>query len=47
MTVGELIKILSQYDKDSEVTIFDYEYNEESMIISVDFLNKKIVLFYD
>ena len=47
MTIGDLINILSQYDKDCEINIFDYELNEISKIENVEFLGNKIVLFYE
>ena len=45
MTVYELIKILSQYDKDCEVFIFDNEYIEERAIISVDIKDNEVIIF--
>ena len=47
MTIGELIEELSQYDKNCEVKIFDYEFNDISKIDSVEFLGDKVVLFYE
>ena len=47
MTIGELINILSQYDKDCKVNIFDYEFNDISEIKNIEFLGDKIVLFYE
>ena len=47
MTIGELIEELSQYDKNCEVNIFDYEYNDISKIENVEFLGNKVVLFYE
>ena len=47
MTIGELIEELSQYDKNLEVKVYDYEYNDISKIDSVDFLGNKVVIFYE
>ena len=45
MTVGELMTILSQYDKDCEVVIFDNEYIEERVIIAVDRKDKDVIIY--
>ena len=47
MTIGELIKDLSQYDKNLEIKIFDYEFNDICKIDSIENLGDKIVLFYE
>ena len=47
MTVGELITILSQYDKDSDVVIYDYESLEESKIDMISHEANKVILFYE
>ena len=47
MTVGELITILSQYDKDSDVFIYDYESLEESKIDMISHEANKVILFYE
>ena len=47
MTIGELITILSQYDKDSEVVIYDYESLEESEIDMISYEGNKVILFYE
>ena len=47
MTVGELITVLSQYDKDSEVLIYDYESLEDSKIDMISHEANKVILFYE
>ena len=47
MTVGELMTILSQYKKDSEVVIYDYESLEESKIDMISYEANKVILFYE
>ena len=47
MTVGELITVLSQYDKDSEVLIYDYETLEDSKIDMINHEANKVILFYE
>ena len=47
MTVGELITILSQYDKASEVLIYDYESLEDSKIDMISHEANKVILFYE
>ena len=47
MTVGDLIFLLSIYDKDSEVVIYDYESLEESEIDMIKSSDNKIILFYE
>ena len=47
MTIGELMTILSQYDKDSDVVIYDYECLEESKIDMVSHEANKVILFYE
>ena len=45
MTVSELITILSQYDKECEVLIFDNEYIDTRVIISVDSKDKEVIIY--
>lgn len=47
MRVGELITILSQYDKDSDVVIYDYESLEESKIDMISYEANKVILYYE
>ena len=47
LTIGELIEKLSQYDKNLEVKVYDYEYNDIYKIDNVEFLGNKIVIFYE
>ena len=47
MTVGELIDILSLYDKDSKVFIYDYECLEESKIDVIKSSGNKVILYYE
>ena len=47
MTIGELINELSQYDKNLEIKIFDYEFNDICKIDNLEFLGDKIVIFYE
>ncbi len=45
MTVGDLITILSHYDKEYEVLIFDNEYIETRVIITVDSKDKEVIIY--
>lgn len=47
MTIAELITILSHYDKDSDVVIYDYESLEESKIDMISHEANKVILFYE
>lgn len=47
MTVGDLIALLSLYDKDSEVLIYDYESLEESKIDMISYEGNKVILYYE
>ena len=47
MTVGELMFILSIYDKDSKVFIYDYESLEESEIDMIKSSGKDVILYYE
>lgn len=45
MTVGELINILLQYDKDCKVNIFDYDCEEIKAIYLIEDKDKKVILY--
>ena len=47
MTIGELIALLSLYDKDSKVFIYDYECLEESEIDVIKSSGNKVILYYE
>ena len=47
MTVGDLIALLSLYDKDSNVVIYDYETLEESKIDMIKSSENKVILYYE
>ena len=47
MTVGDLIFLLSIYDKDSEVVIYDYECCEESKIDIIKSSGNKVIIYYE
>ena len=47
MTVADLIGLLSLYDKDSEVLIYDYECTEESKIDMIKSSENKVILYYE
>ena len=47
MTVSDLIALLSLYDKDSEVLIYDYECTEESKIDMISYEGNKVILYYE
>ena len=47
MTIGELIEKLSQYDKNCEVRVYDYEYNDYYKIENIVFSFGKVIIYYE